>query len=265
MLIRNDLTNPGLYQICDGEADKMFMNIYYLNGEKGKTYTFQYSDEEAAFLLLNGQCHMKTNKNNYSAERKNCFYDSAFCLHVSKNIFVQIECDEPCEILIQCKENEKDFEEVWYDENSINDSIFGVKELKETTTRRVTTIIDKDRAPYSNMVLGEVINLPGIWASYPPHHHPQPEVYFYKFDRPQGFGTSFIGEDAYKIYHNSISFIDGGLTHPQNAAPGYAMYYVWMIPHLENNPWIRETITFDPDHEWVSGDNLSIYKLKEEK
>ena len=56
-----------------------------------------------------------------------------------------------------------------------------------------------------NMVLGEVLNHPGKWSSYPPHHHPQPEVYFYRFDYPDGFGAGFANGEIYKTRHNGMS------------------------------------------------------------
>ena len=31
----------------------------------------------------------------------------------------------------------------------------------------------------------------GNWSGYLPHRHPQPEAYFFLFDRPEGFGASF--------------------------------------------------------------------------
>jgi 5-deoxy-glucuronate isomerase len=99
------------------------------------------------------------------------------------------------------------------------------------------------------MVLGEDLHFPGRWSSYPPHHHDQPEVYFYRFDKPQGFGVSIIGDQPALVMNNSISAIPGGLDHPQAAAPGYAMYYVWMIRHLEGNPWTARVDT--PEHAWL--------------
>ena len=45
-----------------------------------------------------------------------------------------------------------------------------------------------------------------------------------------------VGEDAYRVVHNSFITIPGELDHPQATAPGYAtMYFCWMIRHLENN------------------------------
>ena len=37
--------------------------------------------------------------------------------------------------------------------------------------------------------------------------------------------------------------------HPQVAAPGYAMYYIWVIRHLEGNPYIKPD--FEAQHLWV--------------
>lgn len=242
------------------EKDGMFMNVDLLKCHKDKLFTFFYSEEEAAFLLIEGEIQFTFNDKKISCSRRNCFKEEAACLHVSKNTQVNIEILKDSEILIQRKNNDNLFEPVFYDSSNIDIGYFGEGPLKETTRRKVTTILDYERTPYSNMVLGEIINLPGIWSSYPPHHHPQPEVYFYKFDKPQGFGTCFIGEDAYKIHDNSVALIEGGKTHPQNAAPGYAMYYVWMIPHLENNPWTKTRI-YDPEHEWVNSDKLDVFKF----
>ena len=72
------------------------------------------------------------------------------------------------------------------------------------------------------MVLGEVLNFPGKWSSYPPHHHPQPEVYFYRFDYPHGFGAGFANGEIYQTGHNGLAVINHGF-HSQTAAPGYAM------------------------------------------
>ncbi len=263
MLRKNDNLVNGLNKLCDGDKDGMFMDIYLLKGEAGKSYTFENPTQETAFLLIEGEVCFTNEEKVYTGKRDNCFYDSAYCLHVSKGKNVTVTCLSDAEILLQCKENETEFDNGWYDKSNIDYGFFGDGELKDTTKRVVTTILDKERTPWSNMVVGEIINFPGIWSSYPPHHHPQPEVYFYKFDKPQGFGSCFIGEDVYKSTHNSVALIPGGLVHPQNTAPGYAMYYVWMIPHLEGNPWLKTRI-FDPQHEWVNGTNLNIFKLKED-
>jgi 5-deoxy-glucuronate isomerase len=117
--------------------------------------------------------------------------------------------------------------------------IYSCKEkFGNTAKRQVSTVFDYTTAPYSNMVIGEVMNDRGNWSGYIPHHHPQPETYYFMFDRNEGFGASFVGEDVYKIKDGSFSAIPGGKTHPQACAPGYQMYTCWMIRHLDGNPWV---------------------------
>ena len=122
-------------------------------------------------------------------------------------------------------------------------------ELLGCMEREIKTFFDHDNAPFSNMVLGEVLNHPGKWSSYPPHHHPQPEVYFYRFDYPQGFGAGFANGEIYQTGHNGLSVINHGF-HSQTAAPGYAMCYAWGIRHLEGDPWMKTRID-DEAHEWL--------------
>lgn len=92
-------------------------------------------------------------------------------------------------------------------------------ELMGCMSREIKTFFDLDNAPFSKMVLGEVLNLPGKWSSYPPHHHPQPEVYFYRFDYPDGFGAGFANGEIFKTQHNGCAVINHGF-HSQTAAPG---------------------------------------------
>ena len=122
--------------------------------------------------------------------------------------------------------------------------------MREASTRIVRTVFDYSNAPYSNMVLGEVIGFPGKWSSYPPHWHPQPEIYFYRFLPENGYGFAELSEDVVKTHHNSTVFITEKETHPQTTAPGYAMWYLWVIRHIDGDPYI--TPTFVPEHLWVT-------------
>ena len=117
--------------------------------------------------------------------------------------------------------------------------------------RRVNTIFDHDICPESNMVLGEVLNDRGNWSGYLPHRHPQPETYLFKFDRPEGFGASFVGNQVFKSVNNSFSAIPGGELHPQAVAPGFQMYTCWMIRHIDGNPWLQTDRCEDERYTWL--------------
>ena len=69
-----------------------------------------------------------------------------------------------------------------------------------------------------------------------------------------------MGEEAYKIKNNSFLTIDGGQVHPQTTAPGYAMFYCWMIRHFDGNPW-TERID-EEDHKWLLEKDVKIWPEK---
>jgi 5-deoxy-glucuronate isomerase len=106
-------------------------------------------------------------------------------------------------------------------------------------------------------VLGEVVTYPGKWSSYPPHHHPQPEIYHYRIRPPQGFGLTAIGEEALVLHDRDPAVIPAGAVHPHAAAPGYALFYIWVIRHLDGNRY--GVPTFVPEHTWVTDPNAKIW------
>lgn len=58
------------------------------------------------------------------------------------------------------------------------------------------------------------------------------------------------GDNVFKIEDNTWSEISGGYMHPQCAAPGYAIWYSWMIRHLDGDPW-KKTRNDLPEHTWL--------------
>lgn len=118
-----------------------------------------------------------------------------------------------------------------------------------TFHRQVRTVADASNARGWGLVFGEVVNQPGRWSSYPPHHHPQPEVYYYRFDRAQGYGHAEIGEQVVKVRSHDLTLMRAGEDHSQVSAPGYAMYYLWVIRNLKDQAY--DTPEFTEEHKWL--------------
>ncbi|MFA9378631.1 MAG: 5-deoxy-glucuronate isomerase [Lachnotalea sp.] len=233
----------------DGIYKDMMMDIRVYKMQEGQEKTFLMDKNEAAFLLVNGNLEYSWGNQRITAKRKDYFTESAYCLHVCRGVSVRIKALAKTELLVQTTENELEFDSRFYTPNDCTEMTSGLGLCNNTAIRLVRTIFDYSIAPYSNMVLGEVVANQGGWSSYIPHQHPQPEVYYYHFDRAQGFGGCFIGDNAFKIKDGSFCAIPGGLTHPQVTAPGYQMYTCWMIRHFKGNPW-RDRID-DPEHIWM--------------
>ena len=128
--------------------------------------------------------------------------------------------------------------------------------------RYVRTIFDRTNSPPEvELVLGEVVTFPGGWSSYPPHHHPQHEIYHYRFTEPQGYGHAELGEEVVKVKQYDTIKIPAGLDHAQCAAPGYGMYYSWVIRHLPDKPYTVPEFT--AEHAWTMQPDAAFWRPPE--
>lgn len=130
---------------------------------------------------------------------------------------------------------------------------------KGNWSRTVRTILGPEHEA-SRLLLGETINPPGNWSSYPPHRHDRhdpprevnlEEVYLFRVDPPGGFGVQIRydetgHEEAFLVRDDDIAAIRAGF-HPVVAASGYSLYYLWVLAGEG-----REMMPYmDPAHAWV--------------
>lgn len=244
----------------NGKHSDMLMDFGILKMDKDFSYCDQ-NNLEKAYLLIYGEVTFTWDDQKVTVTRNNCFDDAPYCLHVPPATFIEVtSLSEDAEIAVFRTNNEDTFESKFYTPDEVRSEMRGKGTMKEASTRNVRTIFDKENTNKANLVLGEVIGYPGKWSSYPPHHHPQPEIYFYKFNPSHGYGFSEHGDEVFKLEENVTIKVMPNMTHPQVTAPGYAMYYLWVIRHLENEPYI--TPTFVDKHKWVMKEEAKIWPDK---
>jgi 5-deoxy-glucuronate isomerase len=125
-------------------------------------------------------------------------------------------------------------------------------------SRSIRTILGPEDDA-GRLLVGETINPPGNWSSYPPHKHDRhappeevalEEVYYYRFKPEPGFGVQLIYDDrderAQIVRDGDVVAIPSGY-HPVVAAPGYSLYYLWVMAGegRELAPF------FDSRHAWI--------------
>lgn len=246
-----DINGEEILCTYDNDYSEMMMDVRVYRMKKGEVRNFCRNGEEIAVLLLSGKIAFSCKDISETVSRESVFTEGPFAVHACTECEISVKAEENSEILVQCTKNDGEFAAKLYRPEDAPWGYSCVGKFGNVAKRRVNTIIDKEIAPYSNMVLGEVLNDRGNWSGYLPHRHPQPECYYFKFDRPEGFGASFVGDEVFKSVDNSFSAIPGGALHPQSVAPGFQMYTCWMIRHLDDDPWLQTTRNEDEQYIWL--------------
>lgn len=214
------------------------------------------SDLESAYLLVDGSVSFFYDGNSYHGQRSSLFDQAPIAIHYAADAKVQIKAETDCELAVVQTKNRTSFSTMVFDKrNMLENEKRGKGILNDTAFRYVRTIFDDRNRPEANLVLGEVINFPGCWSSYPPHHHSQPEIYHYRFTEPQGYGHAELGDSVHKVQQYDTIKILNENDHAQVAAPGYGMYYIWMIRHLDNNRY--NVPEFTQAHDWTRDKNAN--------
>lgn len=233
----------------DGRCSEMMMDYGILKLTNGTKFE-DNNELEKVFLLVYGEIEIEW-ENNTRIFKRESFLDNDFiALNVPYDVEVKITgIAEDSEVAVFRTENSTRFNSIVRDESNSVIETRGEGTMNGAGTRIVKTLMDKSLAPESNFMFGEDVHYPGKWAGFPSHSHNQPEIYYYKFYPENGFGLLKLGDEGVLLEHNDTVTIDPDLVHPQVAAPGYAMYFLWIIRHLEGNPYLKPT--FEEEHLWV--------------
>ncbi|HVU15430.1 MAG TPA: 5-deoxy-glucuronate isomerase [Candidatus Didemnitutus sp.] len=205
--------------------------------------------KESVWVLLRGRAEIEFVGRQVGVSRTDLFDEPPTALHVSGHTTVTLKHEAWTEWAVIRTTNRADFAPHLFLPAALTPEYRGAGLVQNACLRNVRLIFDRTARPESNLVVGEVVNYPGRWSSYPPHHHDQPEIYHYRFTHANGYGHAENGATIHKVRHRDTLFISPGLDHAQVSAPGYGMYYLWMIRHLPGNPYTG--FTFAEEHKWT--------------
>jgi 5-deoxy-glucuronate isomerase len=200
--------------------------------------TGQNPDRETVMLCLHGNGKIKAGDKTFELKKFDGIYISrgeAFEVSTESS-FDLIEASAPTQTSHPTKlvSYERDVK--------VNESL-ALKVGKEPYYRDLNKVLCEN-IEGSRILLGFTMSKPGNWTSWPPHEHAatREELYLF-FDMPKpGFATQFIytnlenPEFVQPMYENDAVTIVKGY-HPNVAAPGYPVNFVWILCSLEDGAW----------------------------
>ncbi|MEJ5252930.1 MAG: 5-deoxy-glucuronate isomerase, partial [Armatimonadota bacterium] len=180
--------------VREGEMEYIQFGVY--RGSAGDTFTLDTGEHEAVLVILSGRCHLHVNEQTYPqvGGRRSVFEGNAWSLYAPNHTSITVEVVDEAEVAISQTRVPAAGEPRLIAPQEVNVRDVGVWNWR----RDVKDIVDK-RIPASRLVVGETINPPGNWSSWPPHkhdvHHPpfeskQEEVYFFKVQPANSFGVA---------------------------------------------------------------------------
>jgi len=234
----------------------MSMSARRLN--PGEGYAATTSGEEAAFVILGGECRANWGAGEQSiGKRKSVFDGFPHCLYLPHGHEVKFAAETVCEIA-ECRvPSTADLEPRLVRPQDVASSLRG----GGNASRQIVDII-KPNFPADRLVVIEVYTPGGNWSSFPPHkhdvHNPPSEVdldeiYYYRIDRPrEGFALQRLYSPD-KSHDFTVRAEDGDAVlvrsgfHPVVAGPGYNVYYLNFLAGTSRTLAVTE----DPNHVWL--------------
>lgn len=231
-------------------ADQFGITLGVYRLRAGERATPATAGLETALVVLAGKGRLLGPSVEVTFDRAGWIEESPTALHAPAATPLTIVADAECEVACVQTANADAFPLRTHRAESIPTEHRGQGKVGDTAYRLVRTIFDRSSAPEeAKLVVGEVMSFPGKWSSYPPHHHRQPELYYYRFAPEQGYGHAEHGDDVYKVHQHDVLAIAPGQDHAQTAAPGYHMYYLWAIRHLDGDPYTG--FEYTETHRWT--------------
>jgi len=238
-----------------------YIEFSLLNLGVGESYTVRTPGKECLILLLRGKGWVEYKGRELPlGERRGVFEEKAFAIYLPPNSEFTIKAEKELEAGLCFAIADSGGEAVVIKPEDVR-----VRKVGEGSFyREVHDVLGED-IPAQRLLVGETFNPPGNWSSYPPHRHDEhnpperiklEEVYHFRFKPQHGFALMRLYDDdlsidqALSVEDKDTVIITKGY-HPVVSAPGYSLYYLWILEGEE-----RKLLPIDdPKHRWIIEDN----------
>ena len=225
----------------------------------GGSKVYSETDTEYGLVILYGRCTVEGEGFSYKniGERETVFAGKATCVYVPRNTkFTITACGEVAVAVSKCP-SFNDHKPVLITPDDVVEKDMG----KPGWQRHAMFVLD-ERVEADQIYIGECWIEGGQWSSYPPHKHDDmnmpkeantEEIYYYEFDKPQGFGIQKVYtmegdiDETYTVKSGDFVEMPRGY-HPFHSAPGYKNYMLWIMA----GPVRGFYMTTDEDHAWLN-------------
>lgn len=231
------------------------------NGEtwRGNTDTCEYG-----FVVLGGSCLVESSRGNWNriGRRADVFHGMPHGLYLPRETeFVVTALDDGLDLAYGWCRSEENHPPRLVTPEQVAVEIRG----GGNATRQINSLIPPGFDCH-RLVAVEVYTPSGNWSSYPPHKHDVhridsagrlleadlEEIYFYKFDRPEGYAIQRVYTSDSRLNevivarNNDVVLVPEGY-HPVASAHGYTTYYLNFLAGSAQSLANAD----DPEHAWI--------------
>jgi 5-deoxy-glucuronate isomerase len=267
-----DANDPGLIlSITPESAGWEHISFQARRLDAGASWRFETGENELALVNLSGRYTVESNRGEWAGigGRKTVFESAAHALYLPRRTTFEVTAEDAGEFAVAWVPTDEDREPWLIRQEDVKVSVRG----GDHVTRQINDLLPPG-SPVHRLVLVEVYTPGGNWSSYPPHKHDVhvagadgtlleadlEEVYFYKFDRPEGYAFQRVytearspmqqagrGFDAVCMPTENCAVLVPEGHHPVASPPGYTTYYLNVLAGSAQALTNRE----DPRYAWV--------------
>ncbi len=239
------------------QAGWEWMSLFVRRLQPGDVYRARTEHEEAAFVLLGGNCQVDWGQGaTRIGKRKNVFDGLPYALYLPSGNQAVFTAQTTCEIAECRAPSEARLQPKLIAPSDVVSGLRG----GGNASRQIVDIITP-AFPADKLMVIEVYTPGGNWSSYPPHkhdvHNPPAEVdldeiYYYRLREPDGFAMQHLysgkhgADQTLKVKDGDTVLVHSGF-HPVVAGPGYDVYYLNFLAGSAR----ALAVTEDPQHVWI--------------